>query len=204
MKLVVTVIALGLIAMGISAIFAKQQRDFASQYQALDANYKHLEDGYVTINSANEVENTVPANSYIEPSLPQIVWHTWGEGARKAQQLGLPAYIHFTKQANCAPCEHLRRNVYPNERVVEAAGKFVCVEIYLADRPEKETAEGNAALAAFGIDRKQGFPQDMFLWPAWEDKNLGVHKVLGENIPKEPREFVQYLNEWNQYLTGSK
>lgn len=184
---VAAICALGLIALGVISVVSNRETairlEHSKHYQQLDANYKKL---------------SVPADSYVEPVVPQIEWYTWAEAKQVAEQTGKPAYIHFTRAANCPACENLRRNVYTDASVIEAANKFLCVEIYLTD-PANETAEGKAALAAFGIDRTQGFPQDLFIYPRWSAKNLGVHKVI--DIPTEPKAFVSYLNEWYGFLT---
>jgi thioredoxin-related protein len=203
MKVVAGIAAVGLLALGLGLSDIKDSKEQDAHYKQLERNYERLEANTQPLPPQAETQpqvHTVPADSYVEPGSAEIEWYGWADGERVAKQTGKPAYVHFTKAQGCAPCEVLRKQVYPSQDVVAASRQFVCIEIYLAATPEQETKEGNAAVKAFGLDRRNAFPQDVFVAPGWGK----VYKVLPNGIPHEPARFTQYLDAWFKYLTTVK
>lgn len=130
-----------------------------------------------------------------------INWRSWKDGRPVAIADGLPSLLHFTRGSSCRPCENLRLNVYTDQQVVDASQQFVCVEFMLADDPAQDTPENIAAMKAFGVNRADGIPQDVFLMPGWSTKNF---KILGGLIPTDAAGYAKYLNEWAAFLNKGK
>jgi hypothetical protein len=208
MSRVPAICAIGLIALGAIGLFKQQSREHQKTYEQLDHNYRHLEYGqarekYIPQVEPAPVPEPVPDTSVqpVEQTDPllTIEWYSWKDAPKVARETNKPAYIHFTKSENCAACENLRRNVFNDKSVIEASRNFVCVEIYLANTPEQDTAETKAALKAFGVNRQDGLPQEIFLYPGWSGKEpLKVHAA---KIPNEPVRFTQFLQAFQQHLT---
>lgn len=103
-------------------------------------------------------------------------------GLRRAAESGKPALAYFTADW-CAPCVVLKKEIWPDPRVVEASKHLVMIYVDMDEDP--------ATFAAYGV---RGIPAIFFLSPSGERAMTFSGERSAANLSRQMKSAAEKLS----------